>query len=61
MWDMNMNNPSGADMSDGWSTSSRGQAPIVPTALNVEDWFQFFGINGDIGGAGGALGLNLEV
>lgn len=38
--------------SDGWSTSSRGNAPIVPTALNVEDWFQFFGINGDIGNIG---------
>ena len=55
MWDMG---PAGGDMSDGWSTSSRGQAPIVPTALNVEDWFQFFGINGDIGGAG-ALGLGV--
>ena len=39
------------DHSDAWSTSSRGQAPIVPTALNVEDWFQFFGINGENVGA----------
>lgn len=23
---------------DSWSNSSRGNAPIVPTALNVEDW-----------------------
>ena len=34
---------------DSWSNSSVGGAPIVPTTLNVEDWFQFFGINGDIG------------
>lgn len=27
------------------SNSSSGQ-PIAPTTLNVEDWFQFFGING---------------
>ncbi|PGH06798.1 hypothetical protein AJ79_06440 [Helicocarpus griseus UAMH5409] len=39
---------------DNWSTSSRGQMPIPPT-LNVEDWFQFFGINagmGDLGAEG---------
>lgn len=36
--------------SDGWSNSSVGNAPIAPTTLNVEDWFQFFGINGDNGG-----------
>lgn len=37
----------GMDMqeSDRWSNSSTG-APIVPTTLNVEDWFQFFGIHG---------------
>ncbi|KAK2733107.1 Transcriptional activator of fatty acid utilization [Myotisia sp. PD_48] len=29
---------------DNWSNSSRGH--IVPPTLNVEDWFQFFGING---------------
>ncbi|KAF2091455.1 cutinase transcription factor 1 alpha [Saccharata proteae CBS 121410] len=29
-----------------WSNSSRGQ-PIAPTTLNVEDWFHFFGIQGD--------------
>lgn len=32
---------------DRWSNSSTG-APIVPTTLNVEDWFQFFGIHGDV-------------
>ncbi|KMP06927.1 cutinase transcription factor 1 alpha [Coccidioides immitis H538.4] len=31
---------------DNWSNSSRGQGPVVPPTLNVEDWFQFFGING---------------
>ncbi|KFA61567.1 hypothetical protein S40285_04014 [Stachybotrys chlorohalonatus IBT 40285] len=31
---------------DSWSTgSAQGQA--VPATLNVEDWFQFFGINGE--------------
>jgi hypothetical protein len=34
--------------SDGWSNSSVGNAPIAPTHLNVEDWFQFFGINGEM-------------
>ena len=38
---------------DNWSNSSMSQAPTVPTALNVEDWFQFFGINGAPPGAGG--------
>ncbi|TAQ90028.1 hypothetical protein B7494_g1635 [Chlorociboria aeruginascens] len=33
--------------SDTWST---GSAQAVPTTLNVEDWFQFFGINGDLSG-----------
>ena len=36
--------------SDGWSTSSIGNAPVAPTTLNVEDWFQFFGINGELAG-----------
>ncbi|KAL8792293.1 MAG: hypothetical protein Q9195_005084 [Heterodermia aff. obscurata] len=35
---------------DSWSNSSRSQAPVAPTTLNVEDWFQFFGMNGDMGG-----------
>ncbi|KAJ5225444.1 hypothetical protein N7468_006669 [Penicillium chermesinum] len=30
---------------DTWSSSSRS-GPTAPTTLNVEDWFQFFGING---------------
>ncbi|KAE8552982.1 hypothetical protein EYB25_004361 [Talaromyces marneffei] len=33
---------------DNWSNSSRGN-PTAPTTLNVEDWFQFFGINGSFG------------
>jgi hypothetical protein len=33
--------------SDRWSNSSIGNAPVAPTTLNVEDWFQFFGINGE--------------
>jgi hypothetical protein len=38
---------------DQWSqTSSTG--PIVPTTLNVGDWFEFFGIpNGDVSALGG--------
>ncbi|KAG6015658.1 Cutinase transcription factor 1 alpha [Claviceps pusilla] len=39
---------------DSWSTSS-AQGQPAPTTLNVEDWFQFFGINGD------ASTLNLDV
>ncbi|KYK59682.1 Ctf1 transcription factor [Drechmeria coniospora] len=39
---------------DSWSSSSVQGQP-APTTLNVEDWFQFFGINGD------ANGLNLDV
>ena len=35
---------------DNWSNSSMSQGPTVPTALNVEDWFQFFGIHGAPGG-----------
>ncbi|KAI5282750.1 Transcriptional activator of fatty acid utilization [Ascosphaera aggregata] len=33
---------------DDWSSSSRGASggPIVPLTLNVEDWFQFFGLQG---------------
>ncbi|KAJ3477948.1 hypothetical protein NLG97_g8703 [Lecanicillium saksenae] len=31
---------------DSWSTGSAAGQP-VPTTLNVEDWFQFFGIQGD--------------
>lgn len=38
-------------MDDTWSTNSgsTGGGPIVPTTLNVGDWFEFFGIpNGDV-------------
>ncbi|KAL6717128.1 Transcriptional activator of fatty acid utilization [Lecanora helva] len=38
------------DSPENWSNSSQGQGPIAPTALNVEDWFQFFGMNGDLTG-----------
>jgi len=38
---------------DQWSTSS-SSGPIVPTTLNVGDWFEFFGLpNGDISALGG--------
>ncbi|KAI9799387.1 MAG: Transcriptional activator of fatty acid utilization [Piccolia ochrophora] len=30
---------------DSWSNSSKGA--IAPSTLNVEDWFQFFGMSGD--------------
>ncbi|KAI9710239.1 MAG: Transcriptional activator of fatty acid utilization [Bogoriella megaspora] len=50
---MNQHPPSG-QAEDTWSNSSRGQGPVVPMALNVEDWFQFFGIpNGDMNGLNG--------
>lgn len=41
---------------DSWSNSSSAGGPIVPTTLNVGDWFEFFGIpNGsDINGLNGA-------
>ncbi|KAH8804799.1 fungal-specific transcription factor domain-containing protein [Xylogone sp. PMI_703] len=42
----------GQSPSDSWSNTS-GQGPAVPTTLNVEDWFQFFGINGDFSGMNG--------
>lgn len=52
MWqgDFNQNMPEGHSPSDTWSSTS-GQA--VPATLNVEDWFQFFGINGDFSGLNG--------
>lgn len=41
---------------DNWSTSSTS-GPIVPTTLNVGDWFEFFGIpNGDISALGQGVG-----
>ncbi|KAI1337433.1 fungal-specific transcription factor domain-containing protein [Xylariaceae sp. FL0016] len=48
----------GHSPSDSWSTGS-GQGPAVPATLNVEDWFQFFGINGnDVNLAGLDLSMN---
>jgi hypothetical protein len=37
---MNNNNagPAGSVNDDTWSNSSKGNGPIVPTTLNVEDW-----------------------
>jgi hypothetical protein len=47
---------------DQWSNSSSAGGPIVPTTLNVGDWFEFFGIQnaGDmhgLNGLGGAQGM----
>ncbi|CAD0095538.1 unnamed protein product [Aureobasidium vineae] len=47
----NGENQQRANMDDTWSNNSgsTGGGPIVPTTLNVGDWFEFFGIpNGDI-------------
>ncbi|KXJ85835.1 cutinase transcription factor 1 alpha [Microdochium bolleyi] len=38
--------PDGQSPSDSWSTGSTSGQP-APSTLNVEDWFQFFGINGN--------------
>lgn len=38
--------PQSSAQDETMSNSSSGQ-PIAPTTLNVEDWFQFFGINGN--------------
>ncbi|OTB03319.1 hypothetical protein M426DRAFT_321889 [Hypoxylon sp. CI-4A] len=44
--DMNNTGMPDGQSPDSWSTgSAQGQA--VPSTLNVEDWFQFFGINGN--------------
>lgn len=57
-WNQGMGGMLGADMgpamgdSDRWSNSSIGNAPVAPTHLNVEDWFQFFGINGEMNSIG---------
>ncbi|KAL6711025.1 Transcriptional activator of fatty acid utilization [Coniothyrium glycines] len=32
---------------DTWSQSSGGKNNLVPMSLNVDDWFNFFGINGE--------------
>ncbi|KAF4637285.1 hypothetical protein G7Y89_g813 [Cudoniella acicularis] len=34
-------------------TLSNTSAQAVPMTMNVEDWFQFFGINGDLSGMNG--------
>jgi hypothetical protein len=47
----------GHSPSDTWSNTS-AQGPAVPTTLNVEDWFQFFGINGDLSGMNGDMPLD---
>ncbi|KAI1639840.1 fungal-specific transcription factor domain-containing protein [Biscogniauxia mediterranea] len=44
--DVNGTVPDGQSPSDSWSTGSGAGQP-VPATLNVEDWFQFFGINGN--------------
>ncbi|KAF1987473.1 hypothetical protein K402DRAFT_445970 [Aulographum hederae CBS 113979] len=49
---MNQANAGGPN-EETWSNSSRGNGPIVPTTLNVEDWFNFFGIHGDANGLNG--------
>lgn len=45
---------------DQWSNSSSAGGPIVPTTLNVGDWFEFFGIQNaaDINGLNGLNGMN---
>ncbi|KAK8243236.1 fungal-specific transcription factor domain-containing protein [Phyllosticta capitalensis] len=49
-----VNQPAQAANEETWSNSSTGQ-PIAPTTLNVEDWFHFFGINGDVNALNGAF------
>ncbi|PWW74338.1 hypothetical protein C7212DRAFT_353461 [Tuber magnatum] len=41
---------SGSSPEDTWSNSSTDK--IVPTTLNVEDWFNFFGLTGELGTLG---------
>lgn len=45
---------------DQWSNSSSAGGPIVPTTLNVGDWFEFFGIQNaaDIQGLNGLNGVS---
>jgi hypothetical protein len=48
---------SGQQQSDDQYSNSSYGGPIVPTTLNVGDWFEFFGIpNGGIDGLGGGFG-----
>ncbi|KAH3915507.1 hypothetical protein HBI56_149340 [Parastagonospora nodorum] len=45
---MSQNQQQQGAQDDTWSQSSGGRhAPIVPMSLNVDDWFNFFGINGE--------------
>jgi len=47
MWQANFDGPLHDGQSpDSWSTGS-AQGHPAPAGLNVEDWFQFFGINGE--------------
>jgi hypothetical protein len=48
---------SGQQQSDDQYSNSSYGGPIVPTTLNVGDWFEFFGIpNGGLDGLGGGFG-----
>ncbi|KAI0615291.1 cutinase transcription factor 1 alpha [Pyrenophora tritici-repentis] len=45
---MSQNQQQHGAQDDAWSSSSGGRHnPIVPMSLNVDDWFNFFGINGE--------------
>ncbi|KAL6154798.1 Cutinase transcription factor 1 alpha [Exserohilum turcicum] len=45
---MSQNQQQHGGQDDAWSNSSGGRHnPIVPMSLNVDDWFNFFGINGE--------------
>ncbi|USP77404.1 uncharacterized protein yc1106_04678 [Curvularia clavata] len=45
---MSQNQQQHGGQDDAWSNSSGGRPnPIVPMSLNVDDWFNFFGINGE--------------
>ncbi|KAH8659064.1 fungal-specific transcription factor domain-containing protein [Tricladium varicosporioides] len=46
-FDHTLHDPQGHSPSDTLSNTS---AQAVPMTMNVEDWFQFFGINGDLSG-----------
>ncbi|KAF2663978.1 cutinase transcription factor 1 alpha [Microthyrium microscopicum] len=49
---MDGSNQQNSTNDDSWSNSSKGGGPIVPQTLNVEDWFNFFGIQGETGLSG---------
>lgn len=56
---MSHNNQQSAANDETWSNSSGGR-PIVPTTLNVEDWYVFLqnGSAGDMSALEGLLGSN---